>query len=133
VTPDEARETTVAGMADDALASARSELDAGRLHFAVNRAYYACFYSASGVLLHRGLKFKRHSGVRVAIHQHLVNKGVLSSEWGGFYSQLFGNRQEGDYRELTQFDVEEVTYLVERAEKFVGKMRTLLPKDLEPE
>ncbi|MBE9078957.1 HEPN domain-containing protein [Romeria aff. gracilis LEGE 07310] len=40
--------------ASQALDSARSELQADRLDFAVNRAYYACFYAASAVMLQRG-------------------------------------------------------------------------------
>ncbi len=38
----------------EALQSARSEQHAGRLEFAINRAYYACFYAASAVLLREG-------------------------------------------------------------------------------
>ncbi|MDY6843778.1 MAG: HEPN domain-containing protein [Thermodesulfobacteriota bacterium] len=37
--------------AHEALQSARAEQLAGRLVFAINRAYYGCFYSASAVLL----------------------------------------------------------------------------------
>jgi len=41
----------------EALQSARSEQHAGRLEFAINRAYYACFYAASAVLLREEEKF----------------------------------------------------------------------------
>ena len=58
--------------AGDALQSARSEAQAGRLDFAVNRAYYACFYAASAVLPRMGKKFVKHSGLRAAVHQDLV-------------------------------------------------------------
>lgn len=34
--------------ATEAVASAEAELEAGRLSFAVNRGYYACFYARSG-------------------------------------------------------------------------------------
>lgn len=37
--------------AHEALQSARAEQLAGRLIFAINIAYYGCFYSASAVLL----------------------------------------------------------------------------------
>jgi uncharacterized protein (UPF0332 family) len=46
--------------ADAALASALAERTAGRIDFAVNRAYYAAFYAASAALLHRGQSFTRH-------------------------------------------------------------------------
>lgn len=48
--------------AQEALESAKSEYKAGRLSFAVNRIYYACFYAVSAVLRERGKKFKKHKG-----------------------------------------------------------------------
>jgi uncharacterized protein (UPF0332 family) len=73
----------------DSLSSARSEQAAGRLVFAVNRAYYGCFYSASAVLLNKGEKFSKHSGVRSAIHRSLVKTGEIDSSWGIFYDLIF--------------------------------------------
>jgi uncharacterized protein (UPF0332 family) len=37
--------------AEEALASAKLELNAGHTNFAVNRLYYACFYAATALLL----------------------------------------------------------------------------------
>jgi uncharacterized protein (UPF0332 family) len=68
--------------AADALASARSEAAAGRFNFAVNRAYYACFYAASAVLLSEGRKFVKHSGVRAALHLHLVKTARIDLQPG---------------------------------------------------
>ncbi|OGA45733.1 MAG: hypothetical protein A3F74_08245 [Betaproteobacteria bacterium RIFCSPLOWO2_12_FULL_62_58] len=70
---------------DSALASAASELAARRYDFAANRAYYACFYAASAVLLVAGRKFTKHSGVRGAVHQELVKPGLLDATWGRAY------------------------------------------------
>ncbi|MFH7244109.1 MAG: HEPN domain-containing protein [Spirulina sp.] len=49
--------------ADQALESARSEFQAQRFDFAINRAYYACFYVASAVMVQRGKQFVKHSGL----------------------------------------------------------------------
>src|SRR5947208_2156058 len=67
--------------ADESLASTRLEEATGHYHFAVNRAYYACFYAASAVLLQEGCKFVKHSGVRSAVHQDLVKTGRLDVRW----------------------------------------------------
>jgi uncharacterized protein (UPF0332 family) len=88
------------GMADEALASAESELAAGRCNFAANRAYYACFYSASAALLESGSKFLKHSGVRAAVHRDLVKTGRLDPNWGNAYDLAFDMRLSADYREL---------------------------------
>lgn len=105
--------------AREALASARSEEQANRLSFALNRAYYAAFYAASALLLQRGHRFAKHSGVRSAVHRHLVKPGLLPTEWGRFYDRLFEERQQGDYVELVSFDGEEVRSAVEKSTELV--------------
>jgi len=91
--------------ANEALQSARSEQHAGRLVFAINRAYYGCFYSASAVLLREGKKFSKHTGV---------------------HDLVFQSRQRGDYQELVEFSFEEAEELIAQAEGFVDLMRKLL-------
>ena len=79
MTEDQARDEVInywRHQAREALASARSELSAGRLQFAINRAYYACFYAASAVLLRDKQKFVKHKGVRAAVHKNLVKAGA---------------------------------------------------------
>jgi uncharacterized protein (UPF0332 family) len=92
--------------ADESLDAARDEMKAGRLSFSVNRIYYACFYSASAVLLMMRLRFRKHSGVRASFHQHLVKHGLVSLEHGKLYDELFEARQRGDYIELVTFECE---------------------------
>ena len=66
--------------ADEALDAASDEMNAGRLSFSVNRIYYACFYAVSAVLLRKDLRFKKHSGVRAAFHQHLIKSGMIDDK-----------------------------------------------------
>lgn len=112
--------------AAEALSSAEAEFEAGRFSFAVNRAYYACFYSLSSVLLVEDLRFVKHSGVRAALHRSLVKTGRLRAEWGRFYDRVFENRQRGDYQELVHFDAEQVAEIVEQAKGFVAEMHRLM-------
>jgi uncharacterized protein (UPF0332 family) len=112
--------------AKEALNSARSEQTAGRFDFAINRAYYGSFYSASAVLLKQGEKFSKHSGVRAAIHRTLVKAGKIDISLGRFYDLLFNARQRGDYQELVEFSTEETEELISQAEGFVEEMKRLL-------
>lgn len=112
--------------AREALASAKSELSAGRRTFAMNRAYYACFYAASAILLKRHRRFSKHSGVRSALHQHLVKPGHMSVDLGKIYDRLFENRQEGDYLELIQFEEDQVRNAIQDAEAFVTEAQKLV-------
>jgi len=106
----------------ESLQSARSEEQAGRFVFAVNRGYYACFYSASAVLLREGEKFSKHTGVRAAVHRSLIKTGKIDSSWGRFYDLIFNSRQRGDYQELVVFSPEEAEELISQAEGFVDVM-----------
>jgi len=117
--------------AHESLASARSEAVASRSSFAINRCYYAAFYAASAVLLSEGRRFRKHSGVRAGVHQHLIRTGRLDEAWGRFYDQLSGDRQEADYVELAAFDPESVDETVRKAAELVGCLEALteLPRE----
>lgn len=112
--------------AREALASARSEAAAARFNFAVNRAYYAGFYAASAVLLSQGWKFVKHSGVRAALHRHLVKTGRIGLELGQSYDLLFQRRGQADYAELAAFDQPQVAEMIQKAEEFVGEIERIL-------
>jgi uncharacterized protein (UPF0332 family) len=129
MTTDEARDRVIEywiGMSAESMASAESEYEAGRHAFAVNRAYYACFYALSAVLLQDGHRFAKHSGVRAAPHRHLVRAGKLDAAWGSYYDRVFDYRQRGDYQELTVFEAEQVRELCDQAQGFLSEMSRLL-------
>ena len=134
MTNDQARAEVIAfwlERSDEALDSALSELDAGRLAFAVNRAYYACFYALSAVLLADGRKYVKHSGVRAALHHQLIRSGRLEPSWGRVYDRVYENRHRGDYQELVVFEADHVRELSGQAADFVTQMRQLLAQALE--
>lgn len=129
MTQEDARREVVAywtEKAAEALSSAEAEFQAGRLSFAVNRAYYACFYALSAVLLGEDLRFVKHSGVRAALHRSVLKTGRLEPRWGRFYDRVFENRQRGDYQELVSFEAEQVAEIIEQARGFVSEMRRLM-------
>lgn len=109
-----------------ALESAQSELQAERLDFAVNRAYYACFYAASAVMLQKGKQFVKHAGLRGAIHKDLIKAGKLAPQWGKVFDRAFENRQAADYLILFTFEAEQVKQLIQDAVAFVQVMQQLL-------
>lgn len=110
----------------EAIDSARRDFDEKRYSFAASRAYYACFYALTAVLLKEGHKFSKHTGVRSAFHRLLVKTGRVSRELGQFYDLLFDSRQRADYQELAKFTKEETEELITKATTFVDKMKELL-------
>jgi uncharacterized protein (UPF0332 family) len=113
----------------ESLDAAHDEMKAGRLSFSVNRIYYACFYAVSAALLRKELRFKKHSGVRAAFHQHLIKTGMVSDEYRKFYDELFEARQRGDYIELVSFEKEQVEDWLQQAEQFVETIKCLIEND----
>ncbi len=114
-----------------ALESAQSEYQAKRLDFAVNRAYYACFYAASAVMLRRGKQFVKHAGLRSAIHKDLVKSGLLAAKWGKVFDRAFENRQAADYLILVVFEPDQVKQQIQEAQSFVQEMQALLSDSLD--
>ena len=92
--------------ANKSIDSARREIDAGNYRYAINRLYYALFYSVSAALMERGFAFKKHSGVKNALHNEFVKTGIIDKELGKLYDRLFEDRHEGDYIAFTEFNKE---------------------------
>lgn len=112
--------------AEESLASAQREVEAGALAYAMNRIYYAAFYAVSAALLDRQTSFKKHSGVRAAFHREFIKNGMLDSNWGKFYDQLFEDRQEGDYVALIEFERDYVLSQLARCHDFLNQLRPLI-------
>lgn len=110
----------------DSLASARREVEAGSYAFAMNRLYYAAFYSVSAALLEREQSFKKHSGVRAAFHRQFIKTGVLDAKWGRLYDQLFEDRQEGDYVVFVSFEPEYVRMQLDQCSEFLHELGRLV-------
>ncbi len=129
MTKDEARRRVIAywkKKEETALLSALSEYEEQRYDFAVNRDYYACFYSASAVLLQLGQKFVKHAGVRAAVHRDLVKAGKLDPTWGKAYDRIFESRQSANYLELYEFEADQVAELLQAAKNYLKEMPRLL-------
>jgi uncharacterized protein (UPF0332 family) len=114
--------------AEESLASARREIEAGAIPFAVNRIYYAAFYGVSAALIERQLSFGKHSGVRAAFHRQSIKTRLLDVEWGRFYDQLYEDRQEGDYVALVSFEREYVQSQLDRCSQFLSELRPLITR-----
>ena len=112
----------------ESLQVARELLAQQHYDIATSRAYYAAFYAAVTLLLHRNQRFGKHSGVVAAIHHELVKTGILSMESGRALQKLFELRGIGDYGSIQHVNADEAKLAVEKAERFVAEARTVLNK-----
>lgn len=111
---------------------ARQTLETGKLVMAhedyitaVNRAYYAIFYAANGLLATKGLERSKHSGVVAAFRQHFVKTGVIEPEFSDFYGQAMDERHNADY-ELEMLSYETARENLIHAERFVTRVEEVL-------
>jgi len=63
------------------LAAGQYTLVGGFSGVAVTRAYYACFYAASALLLTQDIARSKHSGVLSTFRQHFVKSGIIEPEF----------------------------------------------------
>ncbi|OFX58055.1 MAG: hypothetical protein A2046_15605 [Bacteroidetes bacterium GWA2_30_7] len=95
---------------------------------AVNRLYYACFYAVSALLLKNNISAKTHAGARLMLGMHFIKTGIISKEFGKFYSDLFDLRQTGDYEDFKDNKKEDVIDLIEPAKKLISEIEKLIVK-----
>jgi len=112
--------------ADEALASAELEVNAGHTGFAVNRLYYACFYAVTALLLRDGKQFARHSAVKSEFVRSYVKPGQVDARWNKFYQKLCDDRQEGDYVPTVTFEKSDVSARLHQAREFIDLIRGLI-------
>jgi uncharacterized protein (UPF0332 family) len=115
-------------LADQALVTAQSNLDAKDYRAAANRAYYAVFYAASAVLLTLGIERRRHSGVISAFREHFVRSGMIEAEFSAIYGESLVVREDADYAIEILVGQDAVEPGLRQARRFVGRMHEHLAK-----
>ena len=114
--------------AHESLKSAKSEYESGRLSFAMNRIYYASFYVLTALFRDRGRVFKKHKGLRSALHRDLVKNGIVEKHWGKFFDDVFESRQRGDYTPMVIFEPDQVEDFLRQSEDFIKNIARLINK-----
>ncbi|MBL7200010.1 MAG: HEPN domain-containing protein [Anaerolineae bacterium] len=113
-------------LAEQALATAQVDLDAGDWRATVNRAYYAIFYSANAALLTKGLERRRHSGVISAFREHLVKPGLIEAEYSNIYGETLVVREDADYAVEIPVDADMAQVAISQARRFVQRIEKYL-------
>jgi uncharacterized protein (UPF0332 family) len=109
----------------ETLNDAKIMVEIATLSSTVNRIYYAMFYAVNALLLSKNFSSSKHSGVRALLNKEFINKGLLDKEMGKFYSKIFEERQEGDYKDFVKFNAEDVKKWLSNAENFIDEIEKL--------
>lgn len=94
-------------------------LENSRILSTVNRIYYALFYEVSALLLINNLSSSKHSGIIELFNRYYVKENIVSKDLGKFYSKMFKFRQEGDYEDYSEFQIDNVTDWFQKAKHFI--------------
>jgi uncharacterized protein (UPF0332 family) len=89
---------------------------------------YACYYAVTALLISYGIEAQTHSGVRTMLSLHFTKTEKLSVKLNKFYTDLFENRQTGDYADFVFFDRETVEELYQQSVVFIEAIEKLVKK-----
>ncbi len=116
-------------LAEQALNTAKIDLDVDDYRAAVNRAYYAIFYAASAMLLTKDLERRKHSGVISLFREHFVKAGLIEAEYSSAYGEALVTREDADYAVEIPVDLDMAETALDQARRFVRRMRGYLAEE----
>ena len=81
-------------------------LDGGFVDSSVSRLYYAAFHAVTALLTANEIQAKTHGAIKGQFALYFIKTGILDPKFSKLLSELFDNRQKGDYGDVTTFDEE---------------------------
>ncbi|MBI4690062.1 MAG: HEPN domain-containing protein [Nitrospirae bacterium] len=104
---------------DDSIVQAEALFNIEQYFGSVNRAYYAIFYAALGILLTKGLGSSKHSGVLSYFDREFVKTNEVDKKWSKVFHDAFELRSMGDYAKLIGVTKLQAETLIKDAKGFV--------------
>ena len=114
--------------AKETLAETNAMIESSFCNAAVNRLYYACYYSVIALLMKHNIKAQTHTGVCRMFGLHFIQTGIISQDLGIFYSKLLDKRQTGDYDDFVEYNKETLDFLLPRAKELIEIIEVLIKK-----
>ncbi|MCC6501242.1 MAG: HEPN domain-containing protein [Anaerolineales bacterium] len=91
----------------------------GDIDFAASRAYYALFYTASALLLSRGLSFSSHSGVIANFGKEFARTRAMDAKYHNYLIESQDRRNIGDYSIVAEVTDEQAKEMLGWAKEFI--------------
>jgi len=119
--------------ADENIAVAKIDMEAGFAGAAASHAYYAAFHSATAALATLGLSFSSHRQTIGAFNREFVKTGSLPPEAGGTLQNLFEHRQTADYDWQNSVDAATAAKDLAAAQAIVEACRRIVEASITPQ
>lgn len=91
----------------------------GDIDFAASRAYYSLFYTASALLLSRGLSFSSHSGVIANFGREFSRTRAMDPKYHNYLIEAQDRRNIGDYSIVAEVTDEQTLEMLGWAKEFI--------------
>ena len=119
--------------ANETIVEAKEALELNHLNLAVNRIYYACFYSVEALMLTRDFSTKNHGVLKGEFNKIYIHSGILDKKYFETLNNAFKNRQTGDYGDFVKFNKDKVKNSLIEAEWFVAEINKMALKYMNTE
>lgn len=114
--------------AEESLEVAEKIYKGGYYGFCASRVYYAMYYAAEAVLLHKDLQFSKHSAVLSSFNKEFIKTGIFPRALFKALQKSFDLRLEGDYG-LIPVDKKEAEAIIKEADTFIKQVSEFLKKE----
>ena len=112
---------------DEALEVAKESLEKNRLTTALNRIYYAIFYTVTALAYKYDFTTSKHYKLMGWFNKKFINDDkIFASEIYKIYRNAFLLRQESDYQTMFNPNIEEAKELLEKAKLFIETVRKII-------
>src|SRR4030042_2083831 len=95
----------------------------------MNRAYYSMFYAVLSLIVFETFSSSKHSGVLSYFNKRFIKERTFAEELGRSINKAFELRQEGDYREYTELNYEDVEPFISQAQTFLNAVKEFLERN----
>ena len=111
---------------NEALDVAQESLNNNRLTTALNRTYYAIFYTISALAYQHDFVTSKHTKLMGWFNKKFIHEDkIFDKKLITIYSDAFELRQENDYKHTDTPNPEEVAKLLIQAKDFIETVRTV--------
>ena len=112
--------------AEEMLASAKREFEAGDYASANNRAYYSIFHMLRAVLALDGEDYKKHSAVIFRFSQNYLKTNIVSRDYSKLIFNASAIRNRSDYEDFYICSIKDTENLISGAADFYSAVKVYL-------
>lgn len=102
------------------------EISAAHPTFAINRYYYALYYTVSALLLRFDTPVRTHKGAITEFNKQFVKTEIFTREEGKLLTKMFQWRNRGDYDDYTEFSEAEAESVRLPVRELLNKIKKVI-------